>query len=201
MADPDDRRTQGAPPRQIHIEKKRVNWIAWLLLAAGILALLLALSRCGHRDDAAAPAAVIATTPNAPAATALAGTAGLGSYLAGHDPAPRRFVFDAMKFDTAKSDIRPVDRADIDKVADVLTHYPATHVRIAGYADARGSAAANVALGKARADSVKAALVAKGIDAGRIDTVSGGASDPVDTNATSAGQAENRRTELVVTQR
>ena len=53
-------------------------------------------------------------------------------------------------------------------------------------------------LGKARADSVKAALVAKGIDGARIETISGGENDPVDTNATASGQAENRRTELVV---
>ncbi|MGI4731808.1 MAG: OmpA family protein [Janthinobacterium lividum] len=202
MAGPNDEPTGGVPPRHIHIESKRVNWLAWILLAAGILALLLALSRC-HQDaaPAAAPANVVATTPNAATSAALAGTAGLGSYLAGHDAAPRTFTFETLKFDTAKSDIRPVDRAEVDKVAAVLSQYPATHVRIAGYADARGSEATNVALGKARADSVKAALVAKGIDGGRVETASGGAADPVDTNATSAGQAENRRTELVVTQR
>ncbi|MET0373427.1 MAG: hypothetical protein ABW128_04115 [Rhizorhabdus sp.] len=71
MADPND--TRGAPPREVHIEKKRVNWLAWIAVAAGILALLLALSRCG-RDETAmvapAPSAssggqVVATTPNA----------------------------------------------------------------------------------------------------------------------------------------
>jgi outer membrane protein OmpA-like peptidoglycan-associated protein len=48
---------------------------------------------------------------------------------------------------------------------------------------------------------VKAALVAKGVDAARIETVTGGESDPVDTNATAGGRFENRRTELVVTAR
>lgn len=48
---------------------------------------------------------------------------------------------------------------------------------------------------------IKAGLVVQGIDASRIETVSGGEADPVDTNATAAGQAENRRTELVVTSR
>ena len=43
MADP--HKTDGAPPRSIHIEKKKVNWLAWIALIAGILALLLALSR------------------------------------------------------------------------------------------------------------------------------------------------------------
>ena len=84
---------------------------------------------------------------------------------------------------------------------DHCQQYGTTHVRIAGYADARGSDAANAALGKARADAVKAGLVAQGIAGDRIETVSGGESDPVGTNATASGQAENRRTELVVTSR
>lgn len=205
MPDPRD----GAPPREIHIEKKKPNWLAWIALILGILALLLALSRC-HRDEpqAVAPAApadqgntVVAATPNAANSTVLAGTSTLGAYLAGSDAAPKSFAFDTLKFDTAKSDIRPDDQAEVDKVASVLTKYPATHIRIAGYADARGSDATNAALGKARADSVKAALVAKGIDGTRIETATGGDSDPVDTNATASGQQRNRRTELVVTKR
>ena len=210
MADPDNRRTDGAPPTHIHIEKKKTNWLAWLLLALGILALLFALSKCGKHDEAVvapvdntamADNAVVAETPNAPSADALAGTSGLGTYLGGTEPTPRTFTFEKLNFDTAKSAIRPADQAEVDQIAGVLKRYGTTKVRIAGYADARGSDPANLKLGKDRADAVKAALVAKGIDGGRIETVSGGEKDPVDTNATAAGQAENRRTELVVTQR
>ena len=42
-------------------------------------------------------------------------------------------------------------------------------------------------------------LAAKGVDKGRMEAKSGGESNPTDTNATAQGQAENRRTELVVT--
>ena len=56
-------------------------------------------------------------------------------------------------------------------------------------------------LGQDRAEAVKAALVGAGIDGGRIEAVSGGSGDPVDTNATAQGQQQNRRTELVVTGR
>ena len=206
MADPE--KTDGAPPRSIHIEKKRTNWLAWITLAAGVLALLFALSRCGHDETVAVapspgstPTEVVATTPGAASATALGGTSGLGSYLAGTEAAPRTFQFEQLTFDTAKSTLRPGDAQEVATIATVLKQYGNTHVRIAGYADARGPAAANVALGKTRADAVKAGLVAQGIDAARIETVSGGEADPVDTNATTAGQAENRRTELVVTSR
>ena len=207
MADP--KNTDGAPPREIHIEQKKgVNWLAWIALAAGILALLFALSRCDRREEVAVapvPAAsateVVAATPNAAEATALAGTSGLGSYLAGSEAAPRTFTFEKLNFDSAGSAVRAEDADEIGTIATTLQQYPQTKVRIAGYADARGPAAANIALGKARADSVKAALVTKGVDGGRIETVSGGETDPVDTNSTTSGRGENRRTELVVTSR
>ena len=208
MAGPNDDRPEGAPSH-IHIEKnKGFNWLPWLLLALGILALLFALSRCNREDTAAvAPARtaasteVVAATPNAGSADALVGTSGLGTYLAGTEPLPRTFTFEKLNFDTAKSNIRPADAAEVNEVAATLKQYPNARIRIAGYADARGTDAANMALGKARADSVKSALVAQGINAGRIETVSGGENDPVDTNATAGGRFENRRTELVVTAR
>lgn len=208
MAGPNDNRPEGAPSH-IHIEKnKGFNWLPWLLLALGILALLFALSRCNREDTAAVapaptatPTEVVAATPNAGSADALVGTSGLKTYLAGTEPLPRTFTFEKLNFDTAKSNIRPADAAEVNEVAATLKQYPNARIRIAGYADARGTDAANMALGKARADSVKSALVAQGINAGRIETVSGGETNPVDTNATAGGRFENRRTELVVTAR
>jgi outer membrane protein OmpA-like peptidoglycan-associated protein len=213
MPAPEDRHDGG--PSHIHIEKKkRFNWLPWLLLGLGLLALLLALSRCDRDDEAQiasvatdngaavqATPAVVATTANAGASSALVGTSGLGTYLGGTEPTPRTFTFEKLNFDSAKSDIRAADADEVNEVASTLAQYPTAHIRIAGYADARGAEPANVALGKARAESVKAALVAKGVEADRIETVTGGESDPVDTNATAGGRFENRRTELVVTAR
>jgi hypothetical protein len=108
MATPNDKRPEGAPTH-VHIEKKKgFNWLPWLLLALGILALLFALSRCGRDESASVvpvdnttaavqqPAEVVAATPNAANASALVGTAGLGSYLAGAEPAPRTFTFEKL---------------------------------------------------------------------------------------------------------
>lgn len=203
-------------PSHIHIEKKKkgFNFLPWLLLALGLLALLFALSRCNRNDDAAVvpvatptaaadvPAAsetVVAATPNA--AEAVAGTSGLGAFLGGAEPTPRTFQFEKLNFDTGKSEVRAADAAEVDEVAATLKKYPNARIRIAGFADARGTEPANQALGKARADAIKSALTGKGIAGNRIETVSGGENDPVDTNATASGRFENRRTELVATAR
>ncbi|WP_312251126.1 OmpA family protein [Sphingobium yanoikuyae] len=209
MANP-DHKGEGAPPSHIHIGKgeKKTNWLPWLLLALGLLALLFALSRCDRDDGVTNVAPTIVPTDEAlvsetaPAAEAvLPGTAGVGAYLAGMEALPRTFVFEKLNFDTARSEVRPADRAELAEISATLKQHPNARIRVIGYADARGTGAANAALGKARADSVKASLVATGIDAARIDTASGGETNPVDTNATASGQAENRRTELVVLQR
>ncbi|GGE97361.1 OmpA family protein [Sphingomonas prati] len=203
----ENRKGEGAPPNHIHVEKteKKTNWLAWLALALGLLALLFALSRCSADERVAqvAPAAAPVTEPAAvtPTVAVPAGTAAVGRYLAGNEALPRTFVFEKLKFDTAASALRPVDQAEVSAIGTALQQHPTSRIRIVGYADARGASEANVALGKSRADSVKAGLLASGIAADRIETASGGENDPVDSNATAAGQAENRRTELVVLQR
>ena len=173
------------------------------------MALLLALSRCDRRQAVSTetvttttPAAIPAEPPsNVVAATTGASVGQLEPYLVGTDATPRTFAFDNMHFDTAKSDLRSEDEATVDQVVGLLGQYPKTRVRIVGYADARGSAPANAKLGRDRAEAVKAAFVVKGVDAGRIDTASGGEADAIATNATASGEAENRRTELVVLNR
>ena len=211
MADPNG--ADGAPPKHIHIEKKKTNWLPWILLLLGLIALLFALSRCGHdKTQAVAPPA--ATQPGTPAVAVekIALPNGqtvdlqpatlnyeLQRYLASDAPVPRTFTFDKLNFDSASSAIRPVDVPTLSALAQILQAYPKAQVRIEGYADARGSEPANVKLGADRAAAVAAALGAKGVESGRIATGTGGEANPVDTNATQEGRFENRRTDLIVT--
>ena len=213
MADP--RNTNGAPPREVHIEKKKTNWLAWLLLALGVLAALLALSRCNRHETvvaapAAAPAGAPATPPIGVEHVTLPGgkvvdlepktlNYDLQAFLASSDPAPRTFTFDKLNFDTASSAIRSDDTSTLSALSQILAAYPKAMVKLVGYADARGTDAANAKLGSDRAMSVAKALTGSGIDSKRITTASGGDSNPVASNVTAGGQFQNRRTELVVT--
>ncbi len=185
----------GAPSTYTHVEEKAApDWVPWLL-ALGVLAMLWFLLRPRHHE-------VVTTTTTTETSAAISATAtGLGDYLAGTDAVPRTFTFDKLKFDTASNAIRSVGKPDLNDIAATLKRYANTRVKIVGYADARGDTAMNAVLGKSRPDSVKAALVAQGIDAARIDTASSGESAPIASNVTSQGQAENRRTELVVISR
>ena len=86
-------------------------------------------------------------------------------------------------------------------MAQILQAYPNARIKVVGYADARGTDPANRQLGQARADSIKAALVEQGIAADRIETASGGENNPEASNASAAGQAINRRAEVVIVRR
>jgi len=209
-----DHQNNGAP-RKVHVgPEKKTKWLSWLLLALALFALLFGLRSCKKEEPVqTAPVAVtpsIDTAPVAPAPLAvpatgtsavLPGLSTIGAYLGGTEALPRSFVFEKVNFDTAKSDIRDQDREELTMLASALKQYPNSRMRIVGYADARGDAAANATLGKDRADSVKAALVAQGVATERLETASGGEAAPVDSNATATGQAENRRAELIVLQR
>ncbi|MFT2536497.1 OmpA family protein, partial [Escherichia coli] len=78
-------------------------------------------------------------------------------------------------------------------VAAGLASQPKLTVQIDGHTDSVGSAAYNLALSKKRAESVRAYLVSKGIDASRLAAEGYGKTKPIASNDTEAGRAENRR--------
>lgn len=186
-----------------HGDRKSI-W-PWLLGALAAVILLGLLLRSCDRDPADTAVVDPATSPTASVGAPAAGPGVLvtdvESYLAGNEALPRTFTFEKLNFDTSSAAIRAEDRADLDRLAQVLAARPTARVRVVGYADARGGEQPNAELGLQRARSVAAALSEKGIAADRIETASGGEANPADTNATAGGQFENRRTELVVLSR
>ena len=67
---------------------------------------------------------------------------------------------------------------------------------IEGYASEDGDLAANEALSKARAESVKKYLMGLGIEAERLETVGMGVNNPIEDNNTVEGRAKNRRVQF-----
>jgi outer membrane protein OmpA-like peptidoglycan-associated protein len=102
-----------------------------------------------------------------------------------------------LNFETAKSDIRPVDQPQLEQVRSLLAKDPALRLRVEGHTDNVGRPQANQTLSAERARSVVAALVASGVSADRLTPAGFGDSHPVASNATAEGRASNRRVELV----
>ena len=90
-------------------------------------------------------------------------------------------------------------RAALDANAAVLKKYPSWTVTIEGHCDERGTAEYNLALGERRAVAAQSYLVALGIPASRIKTVSYGKEFPFDPGHDEAAYAKNRRAQFVIT--
>jgi outer membrane protein OmpA-like peptidoglycan-associated protein len=109
-----------------------------------------------------------------------------------------KFVTSGILFDVNSDKIRPQSYGVMKDIANVLTENSLVKVKIVGHTDSDGKDADNISLSKKRAESVKASLAKDfGIDAARLDTDGKGASQPVDTNNTAEGKANNRRVEFI----
>jgi OOP family OmpA-OmpF porin len=86
----------------------------------------------------------------------------------------------------------------LNDMAELMTLKPGMKIEISGHTDSDGDDAKNLELSKQRAQAVKDYLVAKGIAAVRISAIGLGETKPVGDNATVAGKAKNRRTEVKV---
>jgi outer membrane protein OmpA-like peptidoglycan-associated protein len=102
-------------------------------------------------------------------------------------------------FETEKAVIQEQSFAVLNQVSSVLKNHPEIkQIRVEGHTDSVGDAAANMVLSQARADSVKAYLVSKGITATRLEARGFGVTRPVADNSTSEGRDQNRRVEFVI---
>lgn len=109
-------------------------------------------------------------------------------------------VGDRVFFAYNESDLSAEARATLDRQATWLKKYGAANITVEGHADERGTREYNLALGERRATAVKNYLVADGVGASRVRTVSYGKERPAVIGSNEAAWAQNRRGVTVVGQ-
>ena len=105
----------------------------------------------------------------------------------------------SVNFETSKSVLTNVAKANLDKVVPVFQSYPDTDIVIYGYTDSTGRLEFNQKLSEDRAASVRTYLVSKGLATSRFQTKGMGPNDPIATNETVEGRSKNRRVEFTIT--
>ena len=201
------------------------RWWPLLLVAIGILALLMMLrgrsvrratdiagrqaenagQQVGAAADRARDALSSLTLPGGGHLSVPQGSINynLAQYLggAGSQELPKTFVFDHLNFTPGSTQLTPDSVTTVNDLATVLKAYPGAHIELAGYTDNTGSPVTNQQLSLQRANTVKQMLTDSGVSTDRISTVGHGQQRPLTTNDTEEGRAQNRRTELTVTEK
>lgn len=125
--------------------------------------------------------------------------AGTGAAVTNTGSQLRVVLPESVTFATASSVVDPGFRPALRSVSASLKRHPNSTVRVVGHTDTVGSATYNMQLSRDRAMAVAQQLIATGTQASRI-TISGrGFNEPITSNATAAGRAQNRRVEIVIT--
>ncbi len=110
----------------------------------------------------------------------------------------RAIVLKNLYFATNETTILPESEPSLQDLYDLLLDNPKIRIRIIGHTDNVGKANANQILSEGRANSVRDDMIQRGIDPSRIEAEGRGMTQPIDTNDTEEGRANNRRVEFVV---
>jgi peptidoglycan-associated lipoprotein len=153
----------------------------------GVLGGLLLLAACSSAPE---------TAPGGPpGGSGAGGPGGVGSRnaLPGSQQDLEASAGDRVFFAFDRSDITPESQQILERQADWLRRYPNVTVTVEGHCDERGTREYNLALGERRAQAVKNVLVALGIPASRISTISYGKERPAVVGSSEEAYAQNRR--------
>ena len=104
-----------------------------------------------------------------------------------------------VNFGFDSSNLTPAAQMNLDKLAEVLKNNPDTNINIYGYTDSKGTDSYNLSLSDRRAAAVKTYLVSKGLASSRMLTMGMGEKEPIASNSTDDGRAQNRRVEFAIT--
>ncbi|HVE85124.1 MAG TPA: OmpA family protein [Myxococcales bacterium] len=104
-----------------------------------------------------------------------------------------------VQFETGSATIKPKSKKLLDQVARLMEEHPdLKRIRIEGHTDEVGPSLSNQQLSEHRAESVRKALISRGVPPGRLSARGRGETQPIAPNKTAAGRAKNRRVEFVL---
>lgn len=107
-------------------------------------------------------------------------------------------VLKNMYFATFQTSILPESEEELNRLYQILVENPEMRVRIVGHTDNVGSDKDNQILSEGRANTVRQAMIERGIAPSRLETEGRGEAQPIDTNDTEEGRANNRRVEILI---
>jgi peptidoglycan-associated lipoprotein len=145
-----------------------------MIKALSALAAMLLIAACSSNETQTASAATTTVTPGS-----------VGDF--------RQNVGDRVFFDTDSSTVREDGRQTLNRQAEWLKKYGNYQITIEGHCDERGTREYNLALGERRANAARQYLIAQGVPASRIKTVSYGKERPDPVGSDEAAWARNRR--------
>jgi peptidoglycan-associated lipoprotein len=151
----------------------------------GLFVAVLMMAGCASKPD---------TTTNTGTGTASQSTA----VTPGSEQDLVQNVGDRVFFAYNQSNLSPEARTTLDKQAAWLAQYPSVTLTIEGHTDERGTREYNLALGERRANATKNYLIAKGVSASRLTTISYGKERPAVVGSDESAWAQNRRAVSVV---
>jgi outer membrane protein OmpA-like peptidoglycan-associated protein len=112
-----------------------------------------------------------------------------------------QMTLDDIAFAPGKAALRREARDNLNKVVAFVNQDPRKSIHVEGHTDSRGNANANQLLSQRRAEAVRDALVASGVEAARITAIGLGAEQPVASNDSDEGRAKNRRVDVILEDR
>jgi outer membrane protein OmpA-like peptidoglycan-associated protein len=179
-------------------ERSSRNWAVPLILGALALGGLMMWNARDRNVPRVANVETVTIFREAPKPIGTSGTLPAAAIPA---PSIDWAVFDEIEFNTGSSTLTSASREELDRIATALTAHPGAHVQIAGHTDSTGNEPANMALSRARANTVRDTLRDKGVDSDRMQAEGYGSSNPVASNETEEGRAQNRRVTVEVSGR
>ena len=111
-------------------------------------------------------------------------------------PTKKTLILEGVTFETGKSTLTPESETILNGVAESLVANDSIRVQVTGHTDNTGSLALNRRLSRARADAVRTYLISHGVAESRLTARGFGPDQPIASNKTAEGRAQNRRVEL-----